>query len=153
MRKRFLSFFVSVFAAVLFLSGCGNNKNAGEKEVETSAQTETSEELETGKVSLVVRADTSNFECLQKMIDSFVEAHKGEAEFDIKLAEGSDGDTRSDILTNIYDSGDVFFFADDQLASLVAGGALEPVPNASEVKEANLEEAVAASTMNDILYA
>lgn len=36
---------------------------------------------------------------------------------------------------------------------MVAAGALEPVPNADEIREANLDEAVAAASVNDTLYA
>ena len=36
---------------------------------------------------------------------------------------------------------------------MVAAGALYPVPNADEVKNANLEEAVSAASINDTLYA
>jgi len=39
------------------------------------------------------------------------------------------------------------------LNSLVAVGALAPVPNADEIKEVNLEDAVAAASINDTLYA
>ena len=54
---------------------------------------------------------------------------------------------------DIHNAGDIFTFADDQLSSLVAGGALAKVPNASEVKAANVEGAVNACSINDIMYA
>ena len=37
----------------------------------------------------------------------------------------------------MHNAADVFILADDQVASMVAGGALYPVPNADEVKKAN----------------
>ena len=36
---------------------------------------------------------------------------------------------------------------------MVAGGALYPVPNADEVKKANVEGAIDAATVDDTLYA
>ena len=54
---------------------------------------------------------------------------------------------------DIHNGADVFPFADDQLSAMVAAGALYPVPNAEEVKSANLEESVSAASINDILYA
>ncbi len=51
------------------------------------------------------------------------------------------------------DGADVFTFADDQLNTLVAAGALEPIENAGSVRENNLPEAVLAASVNDTLYA
>lgn len=53
----------------------------------------------------------------------------------------------------MHATADVFILADDQLSSMVAGGALYPVPNAAEVKAANVEESVEAATINDTMYA
>ena len=38
------------------------------------------------------------------------------------------------------------------MISLVASGALEPVPNADVISSANLEESVAAASYNGVLY-
>lgn len=48
---------------------------------------------------------------------------------------------------------DVFAFADDQLNTLAAAGALEPVENADTIKMENLEGAVEAASIGGILYA
>ena len=57
------------------------------------------------------------------------------------------------VLGDVHNGADVFPLPDDQLTSMVAAGALEPVPNADEIREANLDEAVAAASVNDTLYA
>lgn len=57
------------------------------------------------------------------------------------------------MLGDVHAAADVFIMADDQLASMAAGGALYPVSNATEVKAANVEGSVEAATINDTLYA
>ena len=51
-------------------------------------------------------------------------------------------------MADLEQGADVFAFADDQLNTLVAAGALEPVENAQAVREANLQEAVLAAYEN-----
>ena len=94
-----------------------------------------------------------NDDALNKMIDSFKEEYKGQATFDITLEQNADSDTRDNVLGDVHNAADVFIFADDQVASMVAGGALYPVPNADEVKKANVEGAIDAATVDDTLYA
>ena len=106
-----------------------------------------------GKVTLTVWAEEANFDVLQEMIDSFEQKYAGQAKFEITLEQNADSDTKDILLGDIHNGADVFPFADDQLSAMVAAGALYPVPNAEEVKSANLEESVSAASINDILYA
>ena len=101
-----------------------------------------------GKVTLTVWAEEANFDVLQEMIDSFEQKYAGQADFDIQLAENADAETRNTLLGDVHNGADVFPLPDDQLTSMVAAGALEPVPNADEIREANLDEAVAAASVN-----
>lgn len=54
---------------------------------------------------------------------------------------------------DLENGADVFAFADDQLNTLVAAGALDPVENAESVRQSNLPEAVAAASVDNTLYA
>ena len=54
---------------------------------------------------------------------------------------------------DLENGADVFAFADDQLNTLVASGALEPVENADALRDSNLPEAVSAASVNGTLYA
>ena len=56
-------------------------------------------------------------------------------------------------MADLENGADVFAFADDQLNTLVAAGALEPIENADTVRNSNLPEAVLAASVNDTLYA
>lgn len=135
------------------LTGCGNSGQKDAQESTENVQTESTDKADDGVVTLTVWAEEANWEMLNKMIESFKQEHAGEAEFEISLVQVSDAETKNVLLGDIYNGADIFPFADDQLNSLVAAGALEPVPNAAEIKEANLEDAVAACSINDTLYA
>ena len=106
-----------------------------------------------GAVTLTVWSEAAGNELLEELIQSFKEEYAGQAEFDIRIEEASDADTRGNVLGDVHNAADVFSLADDQMASLVAGGALAQVPNAEEIKKANAEGAVAAACVGDTLYA
>lgn len=106
-----------------------------------------------GVVSLTIWAEETNHEMLGRMAESFKQEYAGQAEFDIQIVPSVDAQTKSDVLGDIHNAADVFFFADDQLSSLAAGGALAKVPNADEIKAANTEGSVSAASIGDVLYA
>ena len=141
--------------AVMTLAGCG----AGKTETPTGSDVQSSDseiqqaELESGKVELKVWAEESNFETLGKMIESFKQEYAGQADFEITLEASADGEARNNVLGDIHNSADIFSMPDDQLYSLIAGGALSPVINQEQVKNANLEEAVNAASYKGTLYA
>lgn len=153
MRKKILAAVLSVFM-VSSLMGCQGNANENVPETgDTAETTELTETPDSGVVELTVWAEEDNFEMLNQMIDSFKEKYAGQAEFNITLSKQSDGEVRNTMLSNVHEGADVFHFPDDQLNSLITGGVLSPVPNADEVKAANVEDAVAAACLNDVLYA
>ena len=162
MKRKLLGLLMSGVILSTLLAGCGSgqeaNKDAGvtneatEGEDATASEAQTSE-LESGKVELTVWAEEESFDMMNKMIESFKQEYAGQADFEITLVAQSDGETKNVLLGDIHSSGDIFSLPDDQLLSLVAGGALSPVENAEAVKNANLAESVAAATYNDVLYA
>lgn len=141
--------------AVMTLTGCGadNAENPADSSVQSSDGEIQEEKLESGKVELKVWAEEGNFETLDKMIESFKQEYAGQADFEIILEAASDADTRNHVLGDIHNSADIFSMPDDQLYSMIAGGALSPVVNQEQVKDANLEEAVDAASYKGTLYA
>lgn len=145
--------------AAMVLTGCGTGNMA--KSTHTDAQDNTKaqssgaqeEQLESGKVELKVWAEEGNFETLNKMIESFKQEYAGQADFEIILEAAADADTRNHVLGDIHNSADIFSMPDDQLYSMIAGGALSPVANQEAVKSANLDEAVEAASYKGTLYA
>ncbi len=157
MKKRLLVAMLSVSLLTMALTGCGNADAGNQTDTEPAdvevQQDDGDGQLESGKVSLRVWVEEANIENLQKMIGSFEQKYAGQADFDITIEVSSDADTRNNVLGDIHNAADIFSMPDDQLYSLIAGGALSPVENQSEVKAANLSEAVDAASYNGTLYA
>lgn len=163
MKKKIVAGILMSTLMCMTFAGCGSSDAAAGESVsgvpnEAQAESVESTELggqvsDDGVVSLTVWSEEANFDVLNQMIESFKAEYAGQAEFDIQLVESSDADTKNNLLGDIHNGADVFPLPDDQLTSMVAAGALEPVPNADEICEANLDEAVAAATVNDTLYA
>ena len=133
------------------LTGCSNGKDNPVEEETT--EEETIEEAESGTVALKVWGEEDTLDMLSDMVESFKEHYANEAEFEITLVAQADAETKGKLLSDVHNGADVFCFPDDQLTGLVAAGALVPVPNADEIRKANLEEAAEAATLNNILYA
>ena len=148
MKKRKLSILLSIMVMSMFLGGCGENQTSTGSEQEALTQ----ETDNSGVVHLKVWSDVSQFELLQKMVDSFQEKYANEATFEVTFENVSESGTKDAILGDIYNTADVFAFADDQINSLAAGGVLDEVKN-EEVAKANLPAAVEAATVNNRLYA
>ncbi len=155
MKKKLLVAILSVSLLATGLMGCGNTKS-GEQAESAEAETEQEnqgEQLESGKVALRIWVEEANIENLQKMIDSFEQKYAGQADFEITIEPSGDADTRKNVLGDIHNAADIFSMPDDQLYSLIAGGALSPVVNQDEVKNANLPDAVDAACYQNALYA
>ena len=157
MKKKLLAAILSVSLLSVMLAGCASSEadnavDTGETDSEI-AQVDGNEQLESGKVELRVWAEEADIECLQKMIDSFEQKYAGQAEFSITIEASSEADARNNILRDIHNAADVFSMTDDQLYSLIASGALSPVANQDEIKNANLADSVLAASYNDTMYA
>lgn len=159
MKKKILMTVLTVSLLVTSLAGCGNSSADDGSQAETepadvsAVQGDADGQLESGKVALRVWVEESNIPNLQKMIDSFKQKYAGQADFDITIEVSGDADTRNNVLGDIHNAADIFSMPDDQLYSLIAGGALSPVINQAEVKAANLPDAVDAASYEETLYA
>ena len=156
MRRKLISVLAIAVLAFSTLAGCagGGGQTGGEADTQNVGGAQATDlPIEDGVIALRVWAEEENFDMLNQMIESFKAEYAGQAEFEITLEAAADSETKNNVLGDIHNAADVFPMADDQLSGLVAAGALYPVPNAEEIKKANLEEAVAAATINDVLYA
>lgn len=84
-----------------------------------------------------------------------MEAHPEYADYAVTVEAVGEGDAASNMLTDLDAGADIFNFAQDQLARLVAAGALIELSeeNAAIVAEENDAGSVAAATMGDLVYA
>lgn len=160
MKRRICTIWVAV-ALSIALIGCRNDSSAGEKTQKTVTDQEKAagsgkkaeDAQNEGAVSLLVWGGAEDEEILNEMFESFKENYAGQAEFDITFAAESESSCKDTLMGGLEEGADIFAFADDQLNTLVAAGALEPVENAEEVKTRNTEGSIEAASVGETLYA
>lgn len=109
----------------VLLSGCQKNDPVPLEEVQTP-------DFDT--VNLTVWGAAEDEELLRQIIDKFEEAYSGQADFEITFQPQSESSCTNALMGDLENGADVFAFADDQLNTLVAAGALDPVENAESVQ-------------------
>lgn len=143
MKRKSITWLPALLLAVL-LSGC-QSKNP--------APLEETQPPDSDTVNLTVWGAEEDEELLQQIFDSFQAKYQGQANFEITYEPQSESNCTNVLVGDLEHGADVFAFADDQLHTLVAAGALEPVENPQAVRDSNLPEAVLAASVNDTLYA
>ena len=90
-----------------------------------------------------------------QQVEAFKAANPDFADMAVTVEAVGEGDAASKVITDVDAAADIFGFAQDQLARIVAAGAIEIVEptNGEAVKAENDAGAVAAVTMGDELYA
>ena len=90
-----------------------------------------------------------------QQVEAFKAAHPEYADMIVTVQAVGEGDAASNMITDVEGGADIFGFAQDQLARLVAAGALEVVEeeNAKVVEAENDAGSVAAVKMGDVMYA
>lgn len=146
MKKGMYAFIMAMTFSIL-LSGCkkGVQNEAKDGEAGGSAASET--------VDLVVWGAEEDEALLNRIIESFQAEYQGQADFNITFEVQGESTCKDALMEDLEGGADVFAFADDQLNTLAAAGALEPVENADTIKMENLEGAVEAASIGGILYA
>lgn len=158
MTRRISAIILTAIMAACTITGCSGSDAmapSDESGVESGAYDTIQDDsgAASGKVTLKVWAEETQHPTVQKMIDSFIEEYKGQADFEITLEAQPDSTTRDVLLGDVQNAADVFSFPDDQLSAMVAGGALAPVPNAQEISDRMVAESVSAASINGTLYA
>lgn len=132
---------------VAALTGCSRTE-------ETDLTENTEKELtESSKVELVVWGAEEDRELMNQIINSFRTNYQGQADFQISFEVQGESQCKDALIGGLEEGADVFTFADDQLNTLAAAGALEPIENAHEIESRNLESTTQAATVNGQLYA
>ncbi len=142
--KKKSSIWLPALLLTVFLTGCQQNSLDPSGEEQTSGS---------DTVNLTVWGAEEDEELLRQIIDGFETEYQGQADFQITYEPQSESHCTDALMADLENGADVFAFADDQLNTLVAAGALEPIENADTVRNSNLPEAVLAASVNDTLYA
>ncbi len=90
---------------------------------------------------------------MNQIIQGFQANYQGQADFEITFEVQGESQCKDALISGLEDGADVFTFADDQLNTLAAAGALEPVGNADVIRSRNLPGTIEAATINNQLYA
>ena len=106
-----------------------------------------------GEIKIWVAEKTVEF--TQAQVDAFKAANPEYAGMTVVIEPVGEGDAASNMLTDVEAGADIFGFAQDQLARLVAAGALIDVApeNAEIVAAQNDAGSVSAVMMGDVMYA
>ena len=140
MKRKICSLILGALCAVS-LVGCGLGE---EKKTADTGQK---------KIALTVWAAKEDEELMGQIIQSFEKQYQGQADFQITFQEQGESQCKDVLIGGLEEGADVFTFADDQLNTLAAAGALDPVKNADEIKNKSLPAAVEAASVGDTLYA
>ena len=91
----------------------------------------------------------------QEQVEAFKAANPEYADMTVNIEPVGEGDAAGNVLTDVEGAADIFGFPQDQLARLVAAGALEEVEpgNAEVVKAENDAGSVSAAMMGETMYA
>ncbi len=93
--------------------------------------------------------DQADVTWMEQVIRDFTAANPDNA-YEIQIGVQNEGDAAKVVLSDVESAADVFTFADDQLNSLLIGGALMPIAEgAEEIIRANTPESIAAATGPD----
>lgn len=141
--KKKLSIFSQIILLTILLTGC---------QPKTPEPAEKEKPAEPGTVNLVLWGAAEDEELLSQIINGFKKEYSGQS-FNIIYQPQSESSCTNALMEDLENSADVFTFADDQLNTLVAAGALEPLENPGPVRESNLPEAVLAASVDNTLYA
>lgn len=142
--KRINTLWLSALLLAISLSGCQkNNPDSTDSQQMSSPDT----------VSLKVWGAAEDEELLRQIIHDFQEEYRGQVNFSITYEPQSESSCTDALMADLENGADVFAFADDQLNTLVAAGALEPIEEPESIRNDNLEEAVLAASVNNTLYA
>lgn len=152
MPKKTVSAIMSAIFFAVTMTGCGSQV-AAPAATEVTEASGVEEGLPSGDVTLRVWGSEEDEELVKQISDSFIAAHKGEANITIVYEAHSEANCKDDILGDVLNAADVFTFADDQLMALVASGVLKEVENSTEIAGRNLEASVSAASLNGKLYA
>lgn len=154
-KKKWLVLTLVVSMLITTLIGC--NKSASQNEGNTKGEVTDNDAMQSDSknqdVSLTLWGAEQDEEILQKMIDSFIEKYKSEANISVTFIPVDESLAKDTMLADINNAPDVFSFADDQLMTLISAGVLEKITDDGTVKASNTQASVEAASIDGELYA
>ncbi|MCD8132015.1 MAG: extracellular solute-binding protein [Lachnospiraceae bacterium] len=160
MKKKLLSTMLAGAMAVSVLGGCGSSASTstadsgtGTSAEEASSDTETAVSTDASG-EIVIWVNEQMVTMTKTAAEGFL-AEKG-YNYSVTVEAVGVGDAAANMITDVVGGADLYNFAQDQLARLVASGALQPLNGTGYeewVEEENGSGSVAAATFGSTVYA
>jgi len=129
-------------------------EDVAEEATEEEATEEAAEDVDygTGDIKIWVADNVVDF--TNETVNTFMTENPQYAGYNVTVEAVGEGDAASNMITDVTAGADIYGFAQDQTARLVAAGALEEVApeNVDAIKSENAAGAVTAATVGDTLY-
>ena len=150
MKKKVVAGFLATAMVATALTGCG--KKDDDKKSESKDKVEVTAE-DKGEIKVWVADNTVDF--TKGQVDKFMEANPNYKGYTVSIEAVGEGDAATNMITDVEGGADIYGFAQDQLARLVAAQAIAPVSSdsAAWIKDQNDAGAVGAATVSDTVYA
>lgn len=171
MKKKVLSVLLAC-TMVLGMTACGSNADSGSSAADTNnaaasqdaaaaaddsaaADSAAAEDIDygSGTITIWVSEESGNF--TKTEAEKFLASNEAYSGYTVNVEAVGEGDAASNMITDVEGGADIFGFAQDQLARLVAANALMEVIGdyAEFISTSNDSGAVGAASMGDAVYA
>ena len=151
---------VLALVMVFGLAACGNGGGGNTTPTPSNnntanTNTNTSTKPLEGTYKIRVWSAEAAMELTKKQIEAFNDSNDQGIKFEVTIDPMSEADAGTQMTADIEAGPDIYFFAQDQFARLVQAGALAKLGDAAtaKIKAANDEASLAASTLDNVLYA
>lgn len=173
-KRKSLPIMLALSMLVAAGAGCGNNNQSGgttaaattttaaaaDNKATEAAPAETTaapaDNTSSDKKTITVWAPDAIVDLTQSKLDTWLAGQNDwNAKYDIKVSAMGEGDAATQLLTDVEAGADIFGFAQDQLARLVAAGALSKPGGMflDNIKNNNDAGSIGAVTLNGDIYA
>lgn len=170
MKKRVLALVLSTAMVASVLTACGGKDNSSNNANNNTTSNNTtgsstgesnngggdnSQPMDYGSGTIKIWVPDLSVETTQTLVDSFFAEHTDMNGYTVTIEPMGEGEAAGNMITDIEAGADIFAFAQDQLARLVAAGAVTTINGdyATFVSTANDEGAVNAAKVGDEYYA
>lgn len=172
MKKRVLALVLSTAMVASVLTACGGKDNSSNNNTNSNTNTsnnttgsstgesnngggDSNQTMDYGSGTIKVWVPELSVETTQTLVDSFFAEHTEMNGYTVTIEPMGEGEAAGNMITDIEAGADVFAFAQDQLARLVAAGAVTTINGdyATFVSTSNDEGAVNASKVGEEYYA
>lgn len=159
MKKKVLSALLIAAMTATMFAGCGDNSTSDDAntqggDVTDESQATIPDDVDYGSGTITIWVADEVVELTQQKAEEFI-AEKG-VDYTVTVESVGEGDAASNMITDVEGGADIFGFAQDQMARLVAAGALQTLTGTgfdTTIAEINDEPSVAAATVGDEIYA